>query len=163
MTTVAANSSGRQLDFGTSRWAQVAAVLLLGLAVAVIGFGLYLVWQGVTYDDAFNMGYGVLATAIGTAVLIAGVAHLIAGMYVWRHRTWARVLGIVIAVLGGLLAITVLPTAFYPVLKMGVGGQILDAGPELRSVLIGLSIVPYVLIVVGLVLGGRHFRRPHEA
>ena len=67
-------------------------------------------------------------------------------------------LGIVIGLLGAWLALTILPTAFYGVYKR-VDDQLVLSGPEPTSVIIGLSIVPYALIILGLVSGDRHFRR----
>ena len=83
--------------------------------------------QGVLYDDRYNMQYGLLGIGIGVFILAAGGLHVLSGIYVLRHRTWARVLGIVVGLLGAWLALTVLPTAFYRRYMM-VDGEVVLGG-----------------------------------
>ena len=142
----------------------MAALLLVALGIAITGFGLLIFVQGLQYDDpgGLAMGYSTLAMVLGAGIVLIAIVHLVTGISVLRHSVWARALGTVIGVCGALLAATVLPTAFNPVYTGAGTGEVVDNGPDLRSILIGLSIVPYALVVVGLLLGGRHFRRrPH--
>ena len=145
--------------FGSSRWARYAGFLLIGLGIGVSAFGVLIIGQGVLYDDVYNMGYGVLGIAIGVFILVAGLLHVLAGTYVLRHRTWARVLGVAIALVGVWFAWSVLPTAFNQVITHTADYQPITVGPNPTSMAIGLSIVPYMVIIGGLIVGGRQFRR----
>ena len=128
MTTLSAPTSNR---------ARMAAILLMALGVGTV---MLVVANG-------TGGWGVL-------VLPIAVVQLVIGLFILRHSTWARWLGIVLSVFGILLGLVLLPSAFNPVSQQEAG----SSWPALRLIL-AVSIVPYFLVVVGLVSGGRHFRR----
>lgn len=88
-------------EFGESRWAVVAGLILLLLAVPIGGLGIVLIAQGVNYDDPGGaaMGYGTLAMVIGAVVVGIGIIHAASSIYISRHHAWARYAGVVIAVL----------------------------------------------------------------
>jgi hypothetical protein len=123
--------------FGKSRWGQLAGMLLVALG---IGSVMLVLLNG-------NGGWGVI-------VLPIALVQLVTGVFVMRHHLWARVLGFVVGVLGIGFGLMLFPSAFYPVSELEAG----SSWPALRWLLVG-SIVPYVLVLVGLVLGGRHFHR----
>lgn len=145
--------------FGSSRPAKVAALAMLALGASVAAAGLILIGQGLTYDDAGNMGYGWLAGLIGSVVVVVGLVHLVDGVSIWRHGGWARIVGIVIGACGALLCALLLPTAFNPVHVVRNGDEIVQAPAAVSSMLLGLMVVPYVVVLLGLILGGRHFHR----
>lgn len=146
--------------FENSRWAIGAALALAVLGLPIGGFGLLLIGQGLVYEDTGGMGYGTLAMVIGALVVAIGLLHVVSAFYALRHRSWARNLGIVIAVLGAMLGAFVLPSAFNPrYVSRPPDYQTIAVGPDPTSILIGLSVFPYALVIVGLLLGGAHFRK----
>ena len=131
----AAPGSSAATSFGNSKWAQFAAIVLMATGVVVLVSGLI----------PPNYGFGLIP-------IVTGIVSLVIGAFVWRHQQWARVLGVVVAALGIGLGLLFLPSAFYPTSEPG------STWPMIKQVHVA-SIVPYVAVIVGLVLGGRHFRR----
>jgi hypothetical protein len=72
--------------------------------VAIIDDGFYVVTQEWIFK--FN------ATAWGWTHLVLGVVTVLAGLYLFRGAVWARTVGVVLAVLSGLVAFAWLP--YYP-------------------------------------------------
>jgi hypothetical protein len=150
--------------FGASRWAFLAAILLLVLGLATAALGLPLIGSGLAYDEPGLPGFGSFVIAIGGVIVVAGILQLVAAAGIWKHQDWARALGLVMAILGGIPGFAVLPTAFNPVFttRGELGQELVNLGPNLTSIFIGLAAVPYLLVVVGLLLGGRHFKRREQ-
>lgn len=161
MTTIPPQSSA-VAKVGESRWAAFAGLMLLVLGLPITVFGVVLMAQGLAYDDRGNMGYGTLALVIGAVLVVIAIVHITVGTFIWRHHPWARYAGIVVGLLGAMLAAIVLLTAFNPVYQSGLQGELIQVGPNVMSIVIGLSFFPYVFAVIGLVLGGDHFRRRRE-
>lgn len=146
-------------SYGHSRWAVAAAAVLLGLGVLAVGAGSVLVFDGLTRDDSDQMGYGTLAAVIGGVIAAFGGAQVASAIGIWRHAAWARYVGLALAAVGAIVGGVVLPTAFNTVYVAGAGfGEIVAAGPNPTSITIGLSFFPSLFVVIGLALGGRHFR-----
>ncbi len=162
MTRIQAPPTVSVQDFGDSRWAVVAEVLLLVLGLAVAGLGILFIAQGLAFDEPGLPGFGTFVVVLGVVIVVVGILHVVAAAYIWRHQSWARALGLILALLGAILGALVLPAAFSPAFTTGSQGELINVGPDLTSILIGLSVVPYLLVVVGLVLGGRHFRKRHD-
>jgi hypothetical protein len=150
--------------FGESRWAYLAAILLLVLGLATAALGLPAIGSGLAYDEPGLPGFGTFVIAIGGVIVVAGILQFVAAAGIWRHQDWARALGLVMAILGGIFGFIVLPTAFNPVFttRGELGQELVNLGPNVTSILIGLGAVPYLLVVVGLLLGGRHFKRREQ-
>lgn len=112
-------------------------------------------------DESDGMGYGALAMFIGAVIAVIGIAQIIASVGIWRHGSWGRYMGLVVAIPGALLGAYILPTAFNQVYhSSGPLREISVAvGPEPSSIIIGLSFFAYLFVIIGLVIGGRHFRR----
>jgi hypothetical protein len=100
---------------GSLRPAQVtvgAAVLiafgaftsLVGLALAVLG-GLFLDIDNLpAWVEAPSADFRALSIAVAGAAMALGIVQVVAGVQVLRGRGWAQVIGIVVAVVGALLA-----------------------------------------------------------
>lgn len=129
--------SSAATSFDNSRWAQLAAIVLMATGAVLLVSGLI----------PINYGFGIIPMA-------TGIVSLVVGVFVWRHQQWARVLGVAMAVLGIGLGLSFLPSAFSPVSASEPG----STWPMIKQVH-AASIVAYVAVIVGLVLGGRHFRR----
>jgi hypothetical protein len=150
--------------FGASRWASLAAILLLVLGLATVALGLPIIGSGLAFDEPGLPGFGSFVIAIGGVIVLAGILQEVAAAGIWKHQDWARALGLILAILGGALGFTVLPTAFNPVFttRGDLGQEVVNLGPDVTSIFIGLGAVPYVLVVVGLLLGSRHFKRREQ-
>lgn len=73
-----------------SRWRSVAAAVLAGVGVALVGLGLWPTGRGMGEEAIY--------------LPAAGLVHLAAAIGTFRQRNWGRLLGIVVSVVG-LLAI----------------------------------------------------------
>ncbi len=122
-------------EYGTSRWAQGAAILLMACGVVLMA--------SVIVPN--NYGFGLPVAGVG-------IPYLVAGVFAWRHHLWARLLGLLVGVVGILVGVGFWQDAFYPAAEPG------STWPALRMELV-VSPVLDVAIIVGLLLGGRHFRR----
>src|SRR5204862_79481 len=87
-------------EFGDSRWAVVAGLPLLVLGVAFAGLGTLFVAQGLGLGEPGLPGFGTFVVGVGGVIVVVGILHVVASVGVWRHQSWARVLGLIIAVLG---------------------------------------------------------------
>jgi hypothetical protein len=137
-------------SYGTSIWAVIAAIPLLLWGLAWTFLGLLAVALGRSTDvvrglDAFGGAAALWPYVLMTAI---GVLHIVAGAFVWAHRAWARYLGLVFAALG---------TLFGLVLLAGALGA--RPGQSFALEISLLVLVPYAIALVGLVVGGVHFRR----
>ncbi|HWH23921.1 MAG TPA: hypothetical protein VNW68_03395 [Candidatus Limnocylindria bacterium] len=85
---------------------------------------------------------GVMVVGFAS-ILVIGLLHLVATIGLLLHRTWARVLGLVVGLFGVLL---------------GAGGLALPIGREpfiASAVVLGC----YAFVVIALIVGGSHFAR----
>jgi hypothetical protein len=138
--------------YGSSIWAIIAGIALLiwGLLWTLVGV------VGLLFGNAANnipgvpVGFDVggFLAVIGIVFLVIGILHLIAAIFIWAHRDWARYLGLALAVLGTRFGLLSLPAALSPSSAQdgGIGGVL-------------LLLVPYAVALIGLILGGDHFRR----
>jgi hypothetical protein len=103
---------------------------------------------------AFVIGIGVLAT-------IDALAHFVIGVGVLRRRGWARVGGLVIAVLGIILTLvlsawSLVPQTFVdPVTGLPYEPTVVDFA--INTAISGASIVAYIFVVIVLARRGRDF------
>ncbi|MDP8904313.1 MAG: hypothetical protein M3N29_03195 [Chloroflexota bacterium] len=150
---------GQPAHTGPARYATSPLALLAGLALLLLG----LLWTGLAVlilanselvqaqlereillnpelrdraDVAVGFFYGVVGF-----FLIVGLLKLLAALGVFLHKTWGRLLGIVLAILGLLITLAIV-TASPDALTLGV-------------------LVAYIVALVGLFAGGSHFRRQY--
>lgn len=137
--------------YGTSAWALIAGIPLLLWGLAWTLLGLLAVALGGTTEGVRGLDAIGGATALWPYVLmvVVGVLHVVAGAFVWAHRAWARYLGLIFAALGTLLGLF---------LVAGAVGRPGTNQPFALEIAL-LVLVPYVITLAGLILGGAHFRR----
>jgi len=153
---------------------------LLGIFAIIFFFAGLIIGQmpnfteetGLTPEEAeAAMAFGrTFAIAFGGVALAFAVAHLLSGIGVLRRRGWARILGLVLSVLGVLLWLLVLASTIIAATQAIPAGYLDNSGmtlEEYRSVervgtifaiaftAIGLGAYTFVLIV--LVRRGREF------
>lgn len=159
MTEVVASPEVGLQRSGSSRWALAAALVLLVLGSLLAAFGVVVVGQGLAYDDVGNMGYGSLAVVIGAVVVAIGLLHVANAIAIWKHRPSARYIGILISLLGALFGAKNLPTAFDLVnVRPDAGSDVVVASLSISAILSGLIFFPYLLALIGLLIGGAQFR-----
>jgi len=163
-----------------------AGVVLLVIATLLGIFALFAVFAGLIMGQLPNfsgdtgltpeeteavMAFGrTFVIAFGGIALAFAVAHLLSGIGVLRRRGWARILGLVLSVLGVLLWLLVLASTVIAATQAIPAGYLDNSGmtlEEYRSVervgtifaivftAIGLGAYTFVLIV--LVRRGREF------
>lgn len=99
-----------------------AAAILIGLGTLVALFGTLFLLVGMMFDTIRSMAgvseqlsdipeaFGGFIVAVGLLVLAFGVLQVVAGIFVLRGRSWARITGLILSTLGVLLALVlVLP------------------------------------------------------
>ena len=156
-----ATREGGSHGFGNSRLAATASIVLLVLGLLVAAFGVLLAAQGLATNAPDSPGLGGFFAGIGVVILTIGALQVIDAIFIWAHRAWARYLGIVFGVLGALFGANRLPGAFDSTYRTVNGGDppgILTP-PDISSILSGLILFPYVVALIGLLVGGPHFRR----
>jgi len=147
--------------YGDSRWAVVASLLLLVIGILIVAFGLLQIVGGLLYDDVGGraMGYDVIFMVTGVVLVALGILHGIVARAIWKHRPWARKVGLAISFLGALLGVYVLPSAFTPLIRSNaLTGENISSGPNLLAISIVLIGAAYVVILISLVVSSRHFR-----
>lgn len=103
--------------------------------------------------DQVRQVFGVL----GVVGLLIGIPHLLAAIWAPLHRNWARVLGIILAVLGCLLGVlALLGPQGSSTQTLPDGTTVTTTGSPIASALFFL--VPYGFTLVALLLSRRHFR-----
>jgi hypothetical protein len=133
--------------FGRSRWALLAALLLLVMGGLMSAAGLALL-LGAEVPNV--VGGGV--TWIGLPFLLVGLLQVGAGWSAWKHGRPGQFLGIAIALLGVFLGVQFVPS---------VNNAVHEAGswwPAIRWAVV-LAIVPLAVVAAGLLFGNRHFVR----
>lgn len=133
-----------------SAWAVLAAIVLFAVGLLLVFVGSYLVVRGLGHG-ADSGGVREAMTGFGGLLLVVGVAHGYAAILISAHRTAGRSLGMVIAVIGGLLGLVVFVNSVRGLPSSLPGGSGLDP--------VMLIPLPYLLILLGLRVGRSHFRR----
>jgi hypothetical protein len=139
---------------GTSIWAIVAGVCLLLWGLLWTLGGIIAVGAGGSVNQLpgvpAGVDFGGIFATVGIVILVIGILHLLAAIFIWAHRDWARYLGLVLAVLGTLLGLAALASP-----------RDRSAGEQAGDPIVGalFFLVPYAIALIGLILGGKHFRR----
>ena len=171
---------------GTSGAVVAAGVILLVIATLLSIFGVFAILGGAMMGQISNLSGKTGLTeeqaaalmqvgrtfifVFGGVALAIGLAHLVSGIGVLRRRGWARILGLVMSVLGVLLWLLVLVSSVLAGTQPIPAGYLQDAGltiQEYRSMTavgwmvglgfaaVGLAAYAYVLVV--LIRRGREF------
>ncbi|MFV2065043.1 MAG: hypothetical protein ACC726_16255, partial [Chloroflexota bacterium] len=97
-------------------------------------------------------------TAAGGAMLILGITQMIAALGIWAHRKWGRAFGVVLGLLGTLFGIGMIVSA----ITFEAGGVTVEGTFAGDEVSLGAGILvfgTYLLILLAMYLGKRHFRK----
>lgn len=128
----------------------VASVILIVLGTLVSLLGIFVVLGGALIGSGIELdvpgltaAVGGFVAVVGAIVLAFGLIELLSGIFALLGRAWARIVAIVIAVLGGLIALG------------GIfGSRTADAsGPIVNLVLLAC----YVFVVWAMATSGRYF------
>jgi hypothetical protein len=150
-----------------------AGVILLVIATLLGIFGILAVFAGAIMGQLTNLsGQNGLTEeqadalmTVGRTVIIAfggvalglGLAHLLSGIGVLRRRGWARILGLVMSVLGVLFWVLVLASSALAAIQPIPAGYLHDSGltaEEYRSIAGAGWIVGMALAAIGLAANG---------
>jgi hypothetical protein len=183
-----AASAASGVPAGTSGMVVAAGVILLVFATLLGLFGILAILggammgqftnltdfsdAGLTEEEArlaMTLGRTFIFVFGGVALAI-GLAHLLSGIGVLRRRGWARILGLVMSILGLLLWLLVLASTALAATQPIPAGVLEDSGltvEEYRSITaagwwIGMALAAIGLAAYGFVLGvlirrGREF------
>jgi len=154
---------GRSFIAVLSGW----VLLTWGLVIGIIGA--IVLWMNSVTDlipaDVTNQDVLDLAAraddqiiATGGIALILGLIHLIGAMGIFAHRRWGRAFGIVLGFLGVLVGLGILTvSAGFEALDVGLEQAVEgEEGSVAASLLVTFS---YLLVLLGMFVGQRHFRK----
>jgi hypothetical protein len=169
-------------------WVTAAGVILLITATLSGFFGLIFLLFGVLMGSAMSDLIGadpsmpaidpdavgrfmvVLMAGMGAIVLAWAVANLLAGIGVLRRRGWARIVGIVLGVVGSVFSFLTAGALVWSTLVSleylndprysdlyGVGPEMVLPGLALNFLLIVPFVAGYVIVTVVLIRSGTYF------
>jgi hypothetical protein len=178
--------AGATLAQSTSGAVVAAGVILLVIATLVGIVAAFAIFAGAMMDQmqglmtqsglteeqrraALAVGRTFVIVFGGVALVIA-LAHLVSGIGVLRRRGWARIVGLVLGVIGvlvwtlGLLANAVAATQTIPVGYLADSGLTVEQYKALVGVtwifgvaISGIALLAYLFILVVLIRRGREF------
>jgi hypothetical protein len=135
--------------------------LLLGGVVTVIGFAVdveEVIEQANLSGEAariFRDVWGIII-GVGVGVLVVAILHIVSGIGVWAHKSWARFLGALFGLLGSVLgALAVYGALAGP--QVTGDGTTIDLEQNLIPSLV--FFIAYLVVFLGLLVGGKHFRQ----
>jgi hypothetical protein len=147
--------------YGTSVFVALAAMLLVIMGVVIAVLGAWLLTQGPALTDLVqrlrsvdllvfkptrDQLRAVVSASPGT-LMVLGVLQLLVGTFVLRHRSWARWLGILVALLGLLLSVVAVTSAMA-----------LIPGASVQLIVASAFLIAYAIVFLALIAGGGHFR-----
>jgi hypothetical protein len=150
--------------YRTSFLVALAAMLLVIMGIMLAVLGAWLFTQGPALSDlvqrlrrvdlvVFKPTRDQLRAAISASpgtLMVFGVLQLLIGAFVLGHRSWARWLGVLLALLGLMFSIVALTSTMA-----------LIPGTSVQLIVASAFLVAYVFVVLVLVAGGGHFRPRH--
>jgi hypothetical protein len=152
-------------SYGTSPLAAFAAMLLVGLGIGTALLGAWALTQGpqisVFIRDNVIAIFGTelsretlrsILSPLPGILIGLGLLNLIAGIGVFAHKTWARLMGILLAIEGFFMGI------FGLSLSMA-----LAPGLSVPTLIAIVLVVGYGFILLALFAGGSHFKRRYPA
>lgn len=152
-------------EYGSSVLAIIAGLVLVVCGIPVLLFGGVAILGGpflnqLTPADT-GQTQGVIESVRGVSffavvILVIGILHLLSGIFIWAHRSWARWLGILISGLFVLLGVLGLVSSLGLQTSV-VNGQTITVQNALVVPL--LIVVVYGIALIGPIVGGEHFRK----
>jgi hypothetical protein len=151
--------------YRTSVLVVLAAVLLVITGVVLAVLGAWLLTQGpaltdlvqrlrsvdlIVFKPTRDQLRSVVSASPGT-LMVFGVLTLLVGAFVLGHRSWARWLGVLLALLGLMFSIVALTSTMA-----------LVPGASVQLVVAIAFLVAYALVVLALIAGGGHFRARYQ-
>ena len=143
----------------------MAGVILVVFGLIDIGAGVWLYGQGSELNSFIQRTtvnlFGAtldrqtlrsILSATPPALIVFGLIEALLGFAILAHQSWARVLGILVALLGLLIGIVCVSVA----LALASGFSVVVIGAV--AVLLG-----YAFVLLALFAGGGHFRRRYPA
>ncbi len=133
----------------------VASILLMVIGTVVVLIGLLFIIGGAFIGSVGNRpdlgidlnglsgAVGGIVAVVGVIVVLFGALELLSGIFTMLGRAWARILALVISVLGGLIALLGL-----------VGSRSTAGGSPIISLLL---LVAYVFVIWAMASAGRYF------
>ncbi len=135
----------------------IAAIILIVLGVLTAIVGVFALLAASLFSSGMNIpgmeqfgegaagAIGSVLIVIGAVIIVFGVLQVVSGINLFSARSWARILGIVLAVMGGLF---------------GLLAVIPSSSASNRAPVFGIILlVAYVFTVWALATTGRYFRR----
>jgi uncharacterized membrane protein (DUF2068 family) len=96
--------------------------------------------------------------AVSSILLIIGIIQLVAGIGILGHRRWGRAFGVVLGLLGVLVGLGMITISFgFEAMDVGVDAAL--EGEEGSLAASGVVLVSYLIVLLGMFVGRRHFRR----
>jgi hypothetical protein len=147
--------------YGSSAFAALAGLILVLFGLAVAAIGAWSFTQGpeigrfIRDNDVGIFGTQIpretlraVLSPMPAVLIVVGILQLLSGAGVFAHKGWARALGLLLALLGLLVALFAVSLA----VALAPGASI----PVIISVVL---LIGYALVVLALIAGGNHFRR----
>jgi hypothetical protein len=155
---------GRSFIAVLSGW----VLLTWGLVIGIIGA--IVLWMNSVTDlipEGVTLSADVLdladradeqIVAVGGIALILGLIHLIGAVGIFGHRRWGRAFGIVLGLLGVLVGLGIVTiSAGFEALDVGLDAAI--EGEEGSLAAGAVVFFSYLLVLLGMFVGRRHFRK----
>jgi hypothetical protein len=150
--------------YRTSVFVALAAMLLVIMGVVLAVLGAWLLTQGPALSDLVQRLRSVdlvvfkptrdqlrsLVSASPGTLMVFGVLQLLIGAFVLGHRSWARWLGLLLALLGLMFSIVAVTSTMA-----------LVPGASVQLIVASAFLIAYAFVVLALIAGGGHFRARH--
>jgi len=142
----------------------LAGIVLVIFGLIVTAVGAIAVIGGETIGNLFGTGaqgdaLRSAVTIIAVIILVIGILHLLSGIFTFAHRSWARWVGVILGVLGVLFGIASVLGGTGPRTSTVINGQTVTTDPQSALVTGVVILIAYAIVVLGLIMGGKHFRK----
>lgn len=151
-------------QYGSSIMAILAGIVLVIFGLIVTAVGAIAVIGGQTIVNLFGTGaqgdaLRSAVTIIAVIILVIGILHLLSGIFTFAHRSWARWVGVILGALGVLFGIASVLGGTGPRTSTVINGQTVTTDPQSALVTGAVILIAYAIVVLGLIMGGKHFRK----
>lgn len=136
----------------------IASIILIVVGVLTAIVGLFALLAASLFSSGMDIpgleqfegtnvagAIGTIFVVIGAVIIAFGVLQVVSGINLFSARSWARILGIVLAVIGGLFGLLALVPGSNP-----------DTGSPIFGIIL---LVAYVFVIWALATTGRYFSR----
>jgi hypothetical protein len=150
--------------YSTSVMVALAGMLLIVFGLALAVFGAWTLTLGPDFarfirdNDIAIVGRQIDRDTLRTVMqpmpgilMVLGVLEVLVGAVILAHRSWARWLGVLLALLGLVVSVISLSAVIA-----------LVPGTSVQLVIAAALIIGYALILLALIAGGSHFRKRYE-